>query len=76
MKELMKELKIEELEKYEGGSDSVNYMNQHDGGGAGGGSGIGVGQCAYFWTLCASTASERWGCGSTQANCEYFKKYC
>lgn len=76
MKELMKELKIEELEKYEGGKDSVNYMHEHDGGGAGGGSGIGAGQCAYFWTLCVSTASDRWGCGSTQANCEYFKKYC
>ncbi|OQR53367.1 sublancin family glycopeptide [Bacillus sp. CDB3] len=70
MKALMKELQIEELENYEGGTEAVH------GDGASGGSGISAAQCAYFWSLCVSTASDRWGCGSTQANCEYFKKYC
>ncbi|MGE7868005.1 sublancin family glycopeptide [Bacillus paramycoides] len=76
MKELMKELTFAELENYAGGVDGTNYSNANDDKTGGGKGGIGVGQCAYFWTLCASTASERWGCGSTQANCEYFKKYC
>ncbi|MFB6587361.1 sublancin family glycopeptide [Bacillus thuringiensis] len=80
MKELIKELNLEELETFEGGHDGVNYMNQHDGGGAGGGSGIGTAQCAYFKALCYSGGSE-WlggygGCGSTQNNCELARKYC
>ncbi|WP_347386306.1 sublancin family glycopeptide [Paenibacillus polymyxa] len=73
MKELMRELDLNELDLFEGGD---NQAGAGVGGNSGSGNGIGAAQCAYFWTLCASTASERWGCGSTAANCEYFRKYC
>jgi len=77
MKELMRELDLNELDLFEGGD---NQAGAGVGGNSGSGNGIGAAQCAYFWTLCVTAASENLGshggCGSTAANCEYYRKYC
>jgi sublancin family glycopeptide len=81
MKDLIKELNLEELETFEGGYDGVNYSNANDDKTGGGSGGIGTAQCAYFKALCYySGGAETWGswggCGSTQNNCELARKYC
>ncbi|MHA7138153.1 sublancin family glycopeptide [Rossellomorea arthrocnemi] len=77
MKELMKDLCLEELETIEGGAGySTNAVAGPPTGGGSGDGGIGAAQCAYFWSLCFSGASDTYGCGSTYQNCKYYEEYC
>lgn len=64
MEDLMRELDVNELEKFAGGKKSKASKAKD------------AAYCTYWWGLCATAASDTYGCGSTQANCEYFKKYC
>ncbi|HDK7180862.1 hypothetical protein EXM36_18720 [Clostridium botulinum] len=63
MKELLEEVNFEELELEE--TEEIT-----------GGGGISSAQCSYWWALCFTGASDTYGCGSTAANCEYYKRYC
>ncbi|MEO2211270.1 sublancin family glycopeptide [Paenibacillus amylolyticus] len=80
MKELMRELNMEELDLFEGGNGAAVGGVVGNGSGNGNGNGIGAAQCAYFWTLCVTAASENLGshggCGSTAANCKYYHDFC
>lgn len=57
----MNDLNFEELESLNGGKKS----------------GIGKSQCSYFWFLCNTNGNTAFGgCGSSQANCDYYNRYC
>ncbi|WP_159314820.1 sublancin family glycopeptide [Mammaliicoccus sciuri] len=78
MNELMRELSAEEMEKFIGGGDTMTRSVQGPPSGGPGGKkgGFNAAQCAYWFGLCATAASDQWGCGSTYENCNYYRKYC
>lgn len=69
MKELMKELSVEEMGELKGGN-----FTENDGGNAGSG-GYSSAQCAYFLSLCMTGAAQ-FGCGDTRFNCKLYNSGC
>lgn len=77
MKELLKDLSLEEMESLKGGTTAGTFVQVPIGDGSGGKpGGYNAAQCAYFLSLCLSGAGDTYGCGSTKFNCDLYKSGC